>query len=119
MGIVLWADDNFHLVNKINNVYPNPITDVSFNKGVVYTVCEADQGMICYFVDSNPKSIPLVKKPVPRVSSNFQDISESKRVQSERVIPEIIMNPEISESKFEKVFKKFSIKQIALPGGKL
>lgn len=49
--VLLWAEDEFHLIAKIPNVISSPITDMCFNQNGVYTVCADSQARIFYFDD--------------------------------------------------------------------
>jgi hypothetical protein len=47
--VILWAEDEFHLISKLNNNAQGPITDLCFNQNSVYTVCESNKGRVFYF----------------------------------------------------------------------
>lgn len=49
--VLLWAEDEFHLIAKLPNVISSPITDLSFNQNAVYTVCDHNQFRVFYFDD--------------------------------------------------------------------
>lgn len=79
--------------------------------------------MICYFVDSDPKSIPVVNKNIPRVSSGFNAPGSRKSKRKGSTNQKEILKiggEEISSkmTRYGKMFRNYSVKQIALPGGK-
>ena len=47
--VLLWAEDEFHLISKLNNHSQGPVTDLCFNQNAVYTVCENTKGQVFYF----------------------------------------------------------------------
>lgn len=49
--VILWAEDEFHLIAKLPNVASYPITDLCFNQNAVYTVCENERSRVFYFDD--------------------------------------------------------------------
>jgi hypothetical protein len=69
--ILLWAGNEFHLIQKIKNIVPSPISDidVKLNRKSIYTVCDHSQGMAVYFDKSfinkrDPKKNPTSQKPI-------------------------------------------------------
>lgn len=96
--ILLWADDNFFLVNKIQNVSKNPITDMCFNNNTVYAVCDHNKGMACYFDDNLTEG--RSKKKSSKQSGAIMPIRKSIR------------------ARYNNAFDDYSVKQISLPGGK-
>lgn len=68
LAILLWAGNDFHLIQKIKNIVPSPISDidVKINRKSVYTVCDHTQGMAIYFDKSFIHKRDHRKNPTPQ-----------------------------------------------------
>jgi WD40 repeat protein len=63
VAVILWAQDQFHLINSIPNVINSPVTDMSFSKDTLYVVSDHDKGMVIYFDDHYLKRDPAGPEP--------------------------------------------------------
>lgn len=97
LAIILWADQNFYLINKIKNVVKNPISDISFNNNTVYTVCDHNKGMALYFDDNL-----------------IEGRSKSK---SKKMTGTVMPIRKSINARFGNAFSEYTVKQISLPGG--
>lgn len=122
--MVLWAGTSFYLINKIENTCANPITDICFHNGSAYAVSESSQGLVCHFVDADPASIPEFNGKVERIISGNVESEDTNhgRFDSQGLTDYFKQDKSVQKSlqlSPKPCFDHYSIKQIALPGGKI
>ena len=107
LGVILWAENRFHLVARIKNIVSNPITDICFCENVVYSVCDHNKGMACYFDDS------LIEgRERQNMSSRRLSHVASQPRKSRTMTPIIKSLP----ARFASKFKGFKARHITLHG---
>lgn len=139
--VILWAEDEFHLISKLNNHSQGPLTDLCFHQNAVYTVCENAKGRVFYF-DKNlvqgRTNSPMGNGMVPKHNS-LPDNSVNYEIESVRSYPENRTNgsgnPRNSQSqqlpqnemamiytqkprknaRNKNLFMDYTIKQVAIP----
>lgn len=76
--------------------------------------------MICYFLDSDPKSIPIFNKKIEKIKigeNGFEGVLGLNSGFREEEIRSLVEFGRDSKSRFLGVFGEYEVKQIALPGG--
>ena len=74
--VVLWAEDEFHLIAKLANVVQNPIHDICFNQNTIYTVSEHNMARVYYFDDDMISGRSQKREFVSLADSNRQKSSK-------------------------------------------
>jgi hypothetical protein len=52
IAVLLWAFQQFHLVNLIPFWSPNPVTDICFEGNAIFAVGDSNKGVAVYFDDN-------------------------------------------------------------------
>lgn len=110
VAVILWAQDQFHLINAIPNVINSPITDMSFSMDTLYVVSDHDKGMVIYFTDDYMDRDPAGPEPphgrYHNLPKNPSQLSLADQYRSRPRMP----------PKYGHLFRDYDIQQIQLPG---
>lgn len=123
--ILLWAEEAFSVVNVIETFDNSIVRDIAYKLNSVYLVFGDNRALALYFDDN------LIRGRDPKVQPKFQEVSSNRRrsfvrrrsVGSLKKISSYLVEPKSPVLLFEtnqssKLFNRFIIKQIAIPGGK-